>query len=126
MDQFYRIERALSEQKHLLVALERRGRKRAKAPQDAIIRACVCRVIAFIQKTEPDQVASRIYPSDGDVSRALSDLGGYLRTRAPAPPMTTDDLPQPGSAGILEILAPRSAFSALATRGMRVSLSGVT
>ncbi|MDW9896307.1 phage major capsid protein [Sinorhizobium meliloti] len=125
MDRLSHIERTLGELKQLTVALERRGRKRAKAPQDAIIRACVCRTVAYIQKSTPDQVATRLYPNDGDVSRALADLGGFV-SRAAAPPLTTDDLPQTGSTGILEILAPRSAFSALAARGMRVSLSGVT
>jgi len=125
MDRLSHIERTLGELKHLTIGLERRTRKRARGPQEAIIRACVCRVIAFIQKTDPDQLATRMYAGDGDVCRALSDLGGFV-TRAPAPPMTTDDLPQTGSAGIIELLSPRSAYSALATRGMRVSLSGVT
>ncbi|MEY9781299.1 peptidase U35 [Sinorhizobium fredii] len=129
MDQLARIERALSEQKHLLIGLERRSRKRAKEPAAAIIRACVCRVVAYTQKTEPDQVASTLYPGDGNVSRALSDLGGFL-ARAPAPPAMTDDLAsaglmRPGYAGILEILAPQSAYAALARRGLRVSLGGV-
>ncbi|MGH0213676.1 peptidase U35 [Sinorhizobium meliloti] len=126
MDRLSSIERSLSELKHLTVALERRGRKRAKGPQEAVVRACVCRTVAYIQKSTPDQVATRLYPSDADVGRALADLGGFISTRAPAPPMTTDDVPQPGVGGILQVLAPRSAYSQLAVRGMRISLSGVT
>jgi len=125
MDRLSHIERTLGELKHLTIALERRGRKRAKEPQQAVIRACVCRTLAYIQKCEQDEVAASLYRGDADVSRALSDLGGFIKTRAPAPPMTTDDLPQTGSAGIIELLAPRSAYSALAARGLRVSLAGV-
>ena len=129
--QFSRIEHALSAQKSLFVALERRGRKRAKEPAAAIIRASVCRVLAYVQKSTPDQVATRLYGGDADVSRALADIGGFLKTRAPAPPATTDDLAswgvvQPGFAGLLEILAPQSVYAALAGRGLRVSLAGIS
>ncbi|AFL53159.1 hypothetical protein ABIE78_000947 [Sinorhizobium fredii] len=129
--QLARVERALSEQKHLLISLERRGRKRAKAPQQAIIRAAICRVHAFLGKTEPDQVAASLYPNDADVSRALADIGGFLKARAAAPPATTDDaaswgIVQPAFAGVLEVLAPQSVYAALASRGLRISLVGVS
>lgn len=142
MSGFQAIENQLTEQKALLVSVERKIRKltpavavhAAEPPQMAIVRLILARVhrAANGDKERLDQVIARLFPGDvgRDIHRSMDSPGEFLRTRAAVDPAMTTvpswaaDL-VPGStlySGALPLLAGRSVFARLSKRGLSIEL----
>lgn len=142
MDSFARLENEITNQKHLLIGIERRVRKMSPAvpipaaepPQMIIVRLILARVhrAANGNRERLDQVIARLFPHDvgRDIHRSMESPGEFLRTRASVDPAMTT-VPGwaaelvPGAtlySGALPLLAGRSIFSRLTARGLSIEL----
>jgi hypothetical protein len=133
--QLARIEKGLSQQKSLLIAIERAGRgkgRRDRDPHVPLVRAFTCMLLGAIAKRSASQMAARLYPDDATVAEAAEAPGVFLARTIAGPAMTTvptwaqELTTSPAPISPLAVIAPESAFSRLASRGLSLEFGAAT